>query len=110
MIIRKETEKDFSEIREVIKLAFENAEHSDKNEHNLAEKLRSSKAFVKELALVAEAENKIIGHIMFTKIKVGKDKGLALAPLSVHPNAQRKGVGKLLIEKGHNIANDLGYS
>lgn len=35
---------------------------------------------------------------------------LALAPLAVLPEYQRKGVGRSLIREGHRIAKSLGYN
>ncbi len=62
-----------------------------------------------ELSLVAEVDGKIVGHIMFTKAEVGDSKVLVLAPLSVLPDYQRKGIGKALISEGHKTAQRLGY-
>ncbi|GFI48120.1 hypothetical protein IMSAGC019_03447 [Lachnospiraceae bacterium] len=52
---------------------------------------------------------KIVGHIMFTKAMVGNKAVLALAPLSVLPEYQKKGIGAALIKEGHRIAGELGY-
>ena len=46
---------------------------------------------------------------MFTKARVGENVVLALAPLSVLPEYQRKGIGTALIKEGHRIAQELGY-
>lgn len=107
--IRKENKNDYNEVYNVIKKAFETAEHSDGNEQDLVVRLRKSKAFIPELSLVAVEENKIVGYILFTKIKIKDNIELALAPLAVLPEYQRKGIGKKLIETGHNIAKNLGY-
>ena len=107
--IRKENKNDYNEVYNVIKKAFETAEHSDGNEQDLVGRLRKSKAFIPELSLVAVEENKIVGYILFTKIKIKDNIELALAPLAVLPEYQRKGIGKKLIETGHNIAKNLGY-
>ena len=107
--IRKENKNDYNEVYNVIKKAFETAEHSDENEQDLVVRLRKSKAFIPELSLVAVEENKIVGYILFTKIKIKDNIELALAPLAVLPEYQRKGIGKKLIETGHNIAKNLGY-
>ncbi len=109
MLIRQEELKDFKEIKEVVKTAFATAEHSDGNEHNLIDRLRQSDGFIKELALVAIDDNKIVGHILFTKVTVGNTTGVALAPLAVLPSAQKKGVGKALMNHAHSIARELGF-
>ena len=72
--------------------------------------LRYGSAYIPELSLVAEENGSIIGHIMFTKAEIGGKIVLALAPLSVLPEYQRKGVGTALIEEGHKIAKEMGYA
>lgn len=109
MTIRQETAKDHNEVERLIQKAFQSAEHSDGNEHSLVAALRKGESFIPELSLIAESNGTIIGHIMFTKAKVGNDIVLVLAPLSVHPNYQRQGVGASLIKAGHKIAAELGY-
>lgn len=107
--IRQERIEDYKEVYEVVKKTFEQAEHTDGNEQNLVDALRKGDAFVPELSLVAEEDNKIIGHILFTEVKVGKDTLLGLAPVSVLPGYQKKGIGGKLIEAGHRIAREMGY-
>ena len=110
MEIRQEIEKDYEEVYKLVKEAFETAEHADGNEQDLVEALRKGSAFVPELSLVAEKDGELAGHILFTRAKVGEDTVLVLAPLSVKPKFQRQGVGTALIEQGHKIARELGYS
>lgn len=108
--IRQENENDYEQVYNVIKIAFEKAEHSDGNEQDLVIALRKSNSFIPELSLVAVNENKIIGYILFTKVKIGDNIELALAPLAVLPEYQRKGVGTSLIKEGHRIAKQLKYN
>lgn len=107
--IRQENKEDYEEIYNLVKIAFETAEHSDGNEQDLVVALRDSNNFIPQLSLVAVQDNKIVGYILFTKIKIGKYEELALAPLAILPEYQRQGIGKQLIEKGHQIAKKLGY-
>lgn len=109
MIIRQERETDYTEIYELIKEAFASAEHADGNEQDLVIALRKGNDFVPELALVAEIDGKLAGHIMFSKAKIGNDTVLALAPLSVKPEFQRQGVGTALMNEAHKKAKALGY-
>ena len=109
MLIRKERPSDYNEVYSLVKEAFRNAEHTDGKEQDLVVALRESEAFISELSLVAELDGVIVGHIMFTKAKVGKSTVLALAPLSVLPEQQRQGVGSALVKEGHRIAVALGY-
>lgn len=107
--IRQENKEDYEEIYNLVKIAFETAEHSDGNEQDLVVALRDSNNFIPQLSLVAVQDNKIVGYILFTKIKIGKYEELALAPLAILPEYQRQGIGKQLIKKGHQIAKKLGY-
>lgn len=107
--IRKESKRDYDEVYDVIKTAFETAEHSDGNEQDLVVALRKSDNFIPELSLVAVEDNKIVGYILFTKIRIEEYEEIALAPLAVLPQYQRKEIGKKLIEIGHKIAKELGY-
>ena len=109
MIIRQENRKDYDEVYKVIKQAFLSAEHSDGTEQDLVVSLRKSISFIPELSLVAVENDKIIGHILFTKIMIGSNVELALAPLSVLPDYQKRGIGSALITEGHRIAKTLGY-
>lgn len=45
-----------------------------------------------------------------TKIRIGDSTELALAPLAVLPEYQRKGVGTSLVKEGHRIAKQLNYN
>ena len=107
--IRQENKKDYDEVYNVVKTAFETAEHSDGNEQDLVVELRKSKNFIPKLSLVAVYDDKIVGYILFTKINIGKYEELALAPLAILPKYQRQGIGKKLVEKGHRIARELGF-
>ena len=68
--IRRENVNDYKEVYNVIKTAFATAEHSDGNEQDLVENLRkNNNNFIPELSLVAIDNDKIVGYILFTKIK-----------------------------------------
>lgn len=109
MEIRQEKHGDHEEIYKVVKEAFAGTGQSDGNEQELVDALRNSPSFVPELSLVAAEDGKIVGHILFTKAYVGSHTVLALAPLSVLPAYQRRGIGLALIAEGHRIARELGH-
>ena len=113
MTIRQETEKDHSAVFNLIESAFREAEFADNTEQFLVERLRKSDAFIPELSMVAEIDGKIVGHILLTKLKI-KNKSnefdsLALAPVSVLPEFQGKGIGGKLIVEAHKKAKELGH-
>lgn len=112
--IRKETPEDYDQVHTIIQAAFKHEPHSDHTEHLLVDRLRKSGAFIPELSLVAECNGKVVGHILLTKIKINNDdasfESLALAPISVVPIEQGKGIGGKLINEAHSVAKNLGYS
>lgn len=111
--IRQENSNDLKEVFILLKEAFTTKEIDCPEEPFLVERLRKSKAFIPELSLVAEFEGKIVGHILLTKIKIKNEKyefdSLALAPVSVLPKYQEKGIGSLLIKQAHKNAKELWY-
>ncbi|QAT62933.1 N-acetyltransferase [Acidilutibacter cellobiosedens] len=113
IIIRQETEKDYKLSETVVEKAFKNAEHTDHKEHLLVAKLRKGGAFIPELSLVAELDGEIVGHIMLTKLLIenegSKYDSLALAPVSVVPEHQNKGIGSALISESLKIAKEIGF-
>ena len=108
MKIRPEQEKDHKAIRELTFRAFQNEEEPD-----LVEAIRESEFYIPELSIVAESSGRIVGHIMFSRISVIGDEEetevLSLAPMSVEPDMQMKGIGKKLIEKGLAECRRLGH-
>lgn len=113
LTIRKEESEDFESVFNLIEKAFESEQMSDHQEHFLVERLRKSDAFIPELSMVAEIENRIVGHILLTKLKIKNEQdefnSLALAPVSVLPEYQGKGIGGRLIKEAHKNAKELGY-
>lgn len=111
--LRQEQPGDFQRVSEIIEAAFKNEPHSDHSEHVLVERLRISDAFIPELSIVAETLNQVVGHILVTRININNQdvsfESLALAPVSVDPEMQGRGIGGLLIKEVHSIAKSLGY-
>lgn len=114
-VIRKEEKKDYSEVYSLIKKAFETAAVKDGDEQDYAVGLRESEKYIPELALVAEKDGELIGHIMLTKFNVLQTdntvlKALLVAPLSVKLEYRKIGVGSQLMEEGFRIAKKMGYT
>jgi len=109
ILIRAEKPEDISSIYEVNKLAFERD-----SEAKLVDVLRAREDFIPELSLIATINDKIVGHILLSKISIvnedqKKHESLALAPVSVIPECQKQGIGKMLITNALDKAKDLGY-
>ena len=49
LIIRQENDKDYEIVYKLIKDAFDEAEHTDGDEHNLVKRLRKSKNYIPQL-------------------------------------------------------------
>ncbi|MBU8786804.1 MULTISPECIES: GNAT family N-acetyltransferase [Bacillus] len=114
ILIRRELTEDYNTTEEIVKKAFLNEEYSDKKEHLLVNRIRKSDAFIPELSLVAVNQDKnIIGHVLLSKIKIADGDNtvdsLALAPVSVAPEYQKKGIGSRLIRAALKNAKELGY-
>lgn len=102
--IRQEYEEDFEDIREVNEEAFNQPDEAD-----LVETLRAGEKVI--ASLVAEEEQTIVGHILFTEASIdGSDiKVAGLAPMAVLPEFQNQGIGTQLIEEGLDECMSQGY-
>lgn len=111
--IRQEIENDHQAVHRVIEDAFRDEEMSDHKEQFLVERLRKSPAFVPEISLVAEYYKQVVGHILLTKIGIKSEQqifpSLALAPVSVLPEFQHKGIGGKLVQHAHAVAASLSF-
>jgi putative acetyltransferase len=95
--IREEQSQDIKAIREVNIRAFGQNQEAD-----IVDKLRQN---CNELmSLVAIILNQIVGHILFSPVKIKSEdrtiRGMALAPMAVLPKYQRQGIGSELIRTG----------
>lgn len=100
ILIRDEKDTDYRVISDVTKSAFEKMEISNHTEHFIIEALRAAKALT--VSLVAELDGRVVGHIAFSPVTMsdGTEGWYGLGPVSVHPDFQRRGIGKALIQEG----------
>ena len=115
MIIRKEEQKDYCDVYNLVKAAFATVEHSDGTEADRVNKNREKDYFVPELALVAEVDEQIVGYIALHEMQIEyldgtRDIQVEVAPLAVRPDCFKKGIGARLMEEGCKRAKALGYS
>jgi putative acetyltransferase len=80
------------------------------DEADLVDRLRADGAVL--ASLVAEAENRLVGHILFSRMSIETDTrsvpAAALAPVAVLPEYQRHGIGGRLISRGLEFLRDRG--
>ncbi len=107
VLIRDENKSDFRDISDVTKLAFESMEISSHTEHFIIDALRDANALT--ISLVAEVEDRILGHIAFSPVTLsdGTLNWYGLGPVSVHPDFQKRGIGKALIQEGLSRLKDF---
>jgi putative acetyltransferase len=115
MRIRPERPSEFSEIYELIRTAFATARVSGGDEQNFVDRLRAGPDYIPELALVAEDQGGIIGHIMLTRTSVattasGARQVLLLGPVCVVLDRRDRGVGARLIGEALHRARELGHA
>jgi putative acetyltransferase len=96
--IRSATPRDREAIRKVEEHAF-----GQPAEAGLVDALIEAGDAVVEL--VAEDEGQVVGHILFSRLRVGNGKrvfpAVALAPLAVEPSFHGTGIGGALVREGH---------
>ncbi len=107
-VIRPEEAADHAAIDQVVRGAF--ARHPEEVAL-LVERIRASENFVRELALVAEDDSGVIGHVMLSWVGVengSRSRILCLSPMSVRPDRQLRGVGAALIRAALDRAEAAG--
>ena len=86
----------------------------------LIEEIRDSKYYIPELSFVAELDNKIVGHFLFSHFPLSstadggyknesKSEIVMLAPVSVHADYFKQGIGSAMLMLGIDKAKELGY-
>lgn len=112
--IRNEEERDYQIVEEITRKAFYNMYMPGCVEHYLVHIMRGHEDFIPELDFVAELDGRVIGNIMYTKSRLADEQGeeksiLTFGPVSILPEYQRKGYGKMLMEHSFKRARELGY-
>ncbi len=107
--IRPERDGDHQAVHDLTAAAF-----GREDEALLVRRLRQSDAFIPPLSLVAVAEGRVVAHVLFTRVGIESPAGavpaLALAPLSVRPEFQGRGIGMRLVREGLNRCRRLGHT
>lgn len=110
LYIRQETLNDSKDVYEINCRAFER-----EAEAILVRKLKETSAWIPELCLIALENNKAVGYVAFSRVKIlGYRKNrvfdsIALSPMAVLPEYQRRGIGGLLVAQGLQRAKELEF-
>jgi putative acetyltransferase len=102
MPIRDEAGADHAAVRRLHRFAF-----GGDAEGRLVDALRRSGAVA--ISLVAEAEGAVVGHVLLSRLDA-PERALALAPLAVLPDRQRRGVGSALVRAALAHARHEGWA
>ncbi len=108
VLIRSENSADVAAIEQVTIAAFKGRWYSDQTEHMVIDRLREAE--VMSVSLVAEVDEKVVGHVAFSVVTIdGEDKGwYGLGPVSVSPEVQKLGIGSKLIREGLSQIKEKG--
>jgi putative acetyltransferase len=105
-MIRKEQTKDIAAVR-----ALNNATFPTDAEAALVDRLRAEADNC--ISLVAEVDDQIVGHILFTPVTISDNphniRLCGLAPMAVLPARQRSGIGSELVKAGLVACREHGY-
>ncbi len=123
VLIRREAQGDADSIRAVTAAAFAQprgharasadagplAQPGLPPEARLVDELRASDAWLPPLSMVSLGpDGAVTGHVLCSRGHVGAAPVLALGPLSVHPDQQRRGAGSALMHAVLGAADALG--
>lgn len=116
LIIRPENPRDYRTVEELTRDAFWGCtgHETTDGEQLLVHKLRDLPCYIPKLDFVAEAEGKLIGHIIYSRAKIVTSQKteievLTFGPLSVAPPYKGTGVGARLMRHSIAQARKLGY-
>jgi putative acetyltransferase len=108
--VREASARDRPAIRALLRDAFGTDE-----EVELVDALRDDDAYLPAMELVAEEDERLVAHVLFTRAWIGGEPAsddaspaLLLAPLAVAPDRQRTGVGTALVEEALARARATG--
>ena len=104
---------EVDEVNALIRTAFLTAPVTDGSEQDLVKRLRSSAGYLPEQELVALDGDRIVGHILTTRIVIDGEAGpvnaLEVAPLCVALDHRCRGIGALLMEEALKRGRASGF-
>ncbi|MGN1106120.1 MAG: GNAT family N-acetyltransferase [Huintestinicola sp.] len=122
LTLRPEEHKDYKNIISLILRSFqEGTDYSDGTDIiALIEEIRDSEYYIPELSFVAELNNTIVGHFLFSRFPLSPTKEgghgdaanteiVMLAPVSVHADYFRQGIGTAMLTLGIEKVKEMGF-
>lgn len=122
LTIRPETHGDYKSIISLVLRSFqEGTTYSDGTDIvALIEEIRDSEYYIPELSFVAELGGEIVGHFLFSRFPLSEtpqgghgganDTDLVmLAPVSVHADHLRQGIGSAMLKLGIERVKKMGF-
>ena len=123
LTIRPETHADYKEIVSLVLRSFkEGTDYSDGTDIvALIEEIRDSEYYIPALSFVAELDGRIVGHFLFSRFPLSETPQgghggafdtdiVMLAPVSVHADFLRQGIGSAMIKLGIEKVKEAGFS
>ena len=112
-VIRLEREEEHRKVEELVRESFWNVYRPGCLEHYVLHQLRKDPAFVHELDFVMEFDGRLIGQNVFMRAEIKADDGrdipiMAMGPICISPELQRKGYGKILLDYSLEKAAEFG--
>ena len=113
IIIRLEKKEEYRQVENLVRESFWNVYRPGCLEHYVLHTLRDDPAFVPELDFVMEQDGKLIGQNVFMRAVIKSDDGtdipiMAMGPICITPELQKKGYGKQLLDYSLEKAKELG--
>lgn len=120
--IRPETHRDYKDIVSLVLRSFrEGTDYSDGTDIvALIEEIRDSEYYIPDLSFVAETDGEIVGHFLFSHFPLSKTPQgghggandtdiVMLAPVSVHADRLRQGIGSAMLKLGIEKVREMGF-
>lgn len=112
--IRLESEADYAAVDAVHRAAFAD----DEDVPRIVERTRASDSYLPDLSLVAvrcvdqhkHEPEEVLGHVLLSRAWIDGGPVLALGPIGVLPEWQRRGIGSRLMRESIERARDSGES
>ena len=120
--IRPETHGDYKDIVSLVIRSFkEGTDYSDGTDIiALVEEIRDSEYYIPQLSFVAELDGEIVGHFLFSRFPLSRTSNgvhggakdtdiVMLAPVSVHADYLRQGIGSAMLRLGIEKVKEMGF-